>query len=187
MPHDHGTEVPRDFVGGVFSSEVTTILNLGYRHCENWDATVFFSTWPLDQNVTWLFWCGPFILSDNLAKIGGHRPCENGNITCFICHVTASSKYRLTLYVGSLILSYYPAKFGGHRACESGNITFFICHVTTWLCWWTHYILSHYPAKFGGHRPYRRGGNGVYNISSSSNSNSDAEVYKWLFDLPFSL
>ena len=42
-------------------------------------------------------------------------------------------------------------------------------------------ILNHHPARFGVHRPNGTENNGVYSISSNSNSNfiSNAEVYKW--------
>ena len=71
---------------------------------------------------------------------------------------------------GSLILSHHPVQFDIQRRRESGNITFFIYQLTTWLCWCGPFILIH-----------QAGDNGVYNISSNSNSNSNAEVCKWPF------
>ena len=49
-----------------------------------------------------------------------------------------------------------------------------------WLYGWDLLILSYHPAKFGVYMPIGTGSNGVCNINSSSNSNSNAEVYKWL-------
>ena len=56
----------------------------------------------------------------------------------------------------------------------------------TWLFGWGHLILNHHPARFGVHRPNGTGNNGVCCISSNSisNSNSNAEVYKWPFFRP---
>ena len=47
----------------------------------------------------------------------------------------------------------------------------------TWLCWWGPFILRHHSTMFGVYRPYGTWNNDVCNISSNSNSN--AEVYKW--------
>ena len=48
------------------------------------------------------------------------------------------------------------------------------CRVTFWV---VSLILNHHPARFVLHKPYETGNNVVCSISSNSNSN--AEVYKW--------
>ena len=51
------------------------------------------------------------------------------------------------------------------------------CWRVTWLCGCGPLILNHHPVRFGAHRSYGTGKNGVCCISSNSNSNAD--VYKW--------
>ena len=46
----------------------------------------------------------------------------------------------------------------------------------TWLCEWSPLILSLHPAKFGVHRPNGTGNNGVCNICSNSNCNSNSNT-----------
>lgn len=77
------------------------------------------------------------------------------------------------------ILSHDPAKFGSHGSCENGDITFFICHVILVMKYLvTLRVGSSHPKfpGFGVHRPYGSGNNGVYNISSNSNSVCNAKI-----------
>ena len=82
---------------------------------------------------------------------------------------------------GPLILTHHFGKFGVHRSSEGGDITFLFVtwpryRSVTWLGGWGPLILSHHRDRFGVYRPYVTENNSVCSISSNSNSN--AEVYK---------
>ena len=80
----------RDFVDGVPSSKVTTLLNLGSTGLVIVEISVFlFTKWPQYRSVTWLCGWGPLILSDHPAKFRVHRPYGTGNNG--ICNISSNS------------------------------------------------------------------------------------------------
>ena len=60
----------------------------------------WFSIWPHNWSVTWLFRWGSLILSQHPTKFSGHGPCECGDKTFLICHLTVWSMCHVTLLVG---------------------------------------------------------------------------------------
>ena len=80
LPRDHDIEESHDFVGGVLSFKVTTLLSLGYIGLVKMGILRFsFVIWPRHRRVTWLCGWGLFILSHHPAKFGVHRPCRTQN------------------------------------------------------------------------------------------------------------
>ena len=102
LSSDHDVKVLRDIVGGVASSQYTTLLSLGSIGLVKVKIQRFwFATRPRGRCVTWFCRSGPLILSYHPAKCGVHRSCESGNITFFICHVITILKCHVSLWVGS--------------------------------------------------------------------------------------
>ena len=130
MSRDHLIEVSLDFLRGVSSSQVTTLLSLGSTGLVKVEIKRFwFVTWTRGRWVMRFCRWGPLFLSYHPAMFGVHKPCESGYITLFICHVTTISKCHLALWVKPLILSHHPAKFGVHRPYGTGNDS--VCNISS--------------------------------------------------------
>ena len=122
LPCDHLLDVSRDFLDGVPSSKVTTLLSLGFIGLVKGKIQRFLLvTWPRYRSVTWLCGWSPLILSHQTATFGIHRSCQSRKIS-FLC-VTWPQHQNVTWLWGwgSLILNDHLAKFRVHRPYGTEN------------------------------------------------------------------
>ena len=139
-------------------------------------------TWPRTRSVIWLCAGRPLNLSTSPAKFAGlgtitrSRKYNVSKLSCdYRIEVSREFFGTYSWWVSTLL------KFGytGIMKVEIYHflfVTWQLGRCVTWLCGWGPLILSDHPASLGVHRPSGTGNNGVCNISSNPNSNSNAKV-----------